>query len=74
MTTLAFDGNKLSIGKNFVDAVTNKKPRSKGEISTNQGVNYNWQSTYDITKTEKILRESVASEGARVTYFKSQSC
>jgi len=72
MATLAFGGDKLSIGRDFVDAVTGK-PQSKGEIKSNHGPLRQWTSTFNITDTEHILRTSVRSEGARVTFFRSQA-
>ena len=75
MPTITSNDGILRIGKDFVDAACKALlcPKSKGEIRVNDGKVFKWYSRYAITYTEKLLRQSVTKEGARVTYFKSQS-
>ena len=75
MATITSNDGILRIGKDFVDAACKALlcPKSKGEIRVNDGKVFKWYSRYAITYTEKLLRQSVKNEGAKVTYFKSQS-
>ena len=75
MPTITSNDGVLKIGKDFVDAACKALlcPKSKGEIRVNSGNTFKWYSRYGITYTEKLLRKSVKDEGAKVTYFKSQS-
>ena len=76
MATITSNNGILKVGKDFVDAACRAMlcPKSKGEIKINNGEIFKWYSRYTITYTEKLLRHAVKKEGARVTFFKSQSC
>ena len=75
MPTITSNDGILRIGKDFVDAACKALlcPKSKGEIRVNDGKVFKWYSRYTITYSEKLLRQSVKNEGAKITYFKSQS-
>jgi hypothetical protein len=75
MPTITSNDGILRIGKDFVDAACKALlcPKSKGEIRINNGQVFKWYSRYTIKYTETLLRRSVKNEGARITYFKSQT-
>ena len=71
--TITSDGDTLSIGRDFVDAVTGVQ-LSHGELSTNKSIQrMRWRSTLDCVNSERILRASAKQEGKRITYFMSQA-
>jgi hypothetical protein len=72
MATITSDLKNFRIGKNFVDAETGKTA-CHGEIEVN-GRRYNWQSTIDISTTERVLRDAARKERKRVSLFISQAC
>lgn len=71
--TVTMSGNQMSLGRDFVDAVTGK-PASHGEFSVSgSGKVYSWRSTAGIAESESAIRRSAENEGKRVTYFMSQA-
>jgi len=71
--TITSDGDKLSIGRDFVDAVTGVQ-LSHGELSTNASTRrMRWRSTLNCVNSEHILRTCAKQEGKRITYFMSQA-
>ena len=74
MATIAYDGDKVMLGKDFVNAVTGDPNgyRCKGKLET-RNCKRVWISTFDITTTVNIFRAAVESEGNRIVYFESQS-
>ena len=74
MATILKQDKGLKIGNDFVDAVTNNKLLSHGEIAvTHSNKRILWESTLPITDSEKILRQAAKEEGRRVIFFSSQA-
>ena len=71
--TMTMTGNEISLGKDFVDAVTGCAV-SHGEFTVSGSPTvYAWKSTALISQSESVIRQSAKNEGKRVTYFKSQA-
>ena len=73
MATIIKEGRTLKVGRDFVDAVTGAA-QSHGELMTTLNTSpMPWQSTLPIADTEHVLRVAAKEDGARITYFRSQS-
>lgn len=66
------NGNKLSIGKDFVDAVLGKYV-SHGEIRLANGIVYQWESTFPSEQSSNIINAKIKQENGKLAYIIYQS-
>ena len=70
--TITKDGNRLTVGRNFVEAVTGTC-QSHGTLCLASGRAYTWQAMTPIAEAERALRVAAQQDGQRIVYFESQA-
>ena len=77
MATILRDGNRYTIGKDFVDAATLDVVCSGGAFQHSgygaKQKTFAWQSSLSQQETERVLRQAAQEDGVQITYFESHS-